>query len=69
LLEWFYQIKKTTEPITYSEIKAWDDLTESHVTPEEVKILMRLDLEYNFQNKKHKKPDENNPTIHKKKRK
>lgn len=54
LLEWFYQIKKTTEPITYSEIKSWSELTGNLIKPEEVKVLMRLDLEYNLQKQKDK---------------
>jgi hypothetical protein len=51
-LQWFYQLKKTSDPITYSEIKAWNDLTDNRIQPEEVEAIMQLDLEYNFQSKK-----------------
>lgn len=33
-------------PISFSEIKAWKELTETRVTPREVDILLRLDRTY-----------------------
>jgi hypothetical protein len=33
-------------PISYSEISAWNDLTDSSITPFEVKIIKRLDIVY-----------------------
>lgn len=54
LLNWFYELKKTSDPITYSEVKAWNELTGNNATPDEVSVLMRIDLTYNFQNKKDK---------------
>jgi hypothetical protein len=33
-------------PISYTEIKSWNDLTQSNVSPFEVNIIKRLDIEY-----------------------
>lgn len=33
-------------PISYSEISAWNELTDSGITPFEVKIIKRLDIAY-----------------------
>ena len=33
-------------PISYTEINSWNDLTGSCVTPFEVKIIKRLDITY-----------------------
>jgi len=51
LIEWFYDLKKSPEPITYSEIEAWSKLTNKAVTPNEVEAIMRLDLQYSITNK------------------
>ena len=54
LIEWFYDLKKSPEPITYSEIEAWSRLTNKAVTPDEVEAITRLDLYYSKANQKDK---------------
>lgn len=48
----------SANPISYGEIEAWDKLTDSNVTPLEVKIIKRLDIVYlNHQAEKQSKKD------------
>jgi hypothetical protein len=43
-------------PLSYSEIAAWRDLTDNDITPFEVKVIKRLDIAYlNFSAKKQSK--------------
>lgn len=51
LIEWFYDLKKSPEPITYSEIESWSRLTKQKVTPNEVDAIMKLDLQHAITNK------------------
>jgi len=45
-----------SNPISYSEIQAWNNLTDSGVTPLDVKIIKRLDIVYlNHQAEKSKR--------------
>lgn len=44
LLDWFYEVRGG-EPLTFREIRAWDELRGVGVSPEEVKVLMLLDRE------------------------
>ena len=54
LLEWFYDLKKTTEPITYQEIESWNNLCQVGITQREVFAIIQIDMEYNFPTKKDK---------------
>jgi hypothetical protein len=45
------------DPLSYSEIKAWNELTCSDITPEEVAIIKRLDAEYMSDQAKKSKKD------------
>ena len=46
--EWFLELNaaRSQGPISYSEIKAWSELTGQQVTPFEIKLLNKLDLEF-----------------------
>jgi len=46
LLDWYRTLKRTREPLSYSEIKAWSDLTASDPNPDEVETLMLLDNDF-----------------------
>lgn len=46
----------SANPLSYSEIESWNKLTNSHVTPQEVKVIKRLDIVYlNHQAEKQRK--------------
>lgn len=46
LLNWFYELKQFSgECITYADIESWDRLNGYGVTPDEVKILLQLELQ------------------------
>lgn len=47
VFDWFLQLHSSrTGPITYSEIKAWSQLTGTRISPFEVDLIKRLDIEY-----------------------
>lgn len=46
---WFWEIsstRKETEPLSYSEIKAWNDMKNAQIRAEEVDIIRYLDSMY-----------------------
>lgn len=47
VMEWFMELNSARQgPISYSEIKAWSELTQRHITPFEITLIKRLDLTY-----------------------
>lgn len=55
LWQWHMELERVRDvsqaglrPITYSEIKAWAELTDRHVLPHEVEALVLLDLAERF---------------------
>jgi len=43
---WFKELRAGQDPITYLEISAWAGLTGNRPTPEEVRLIKRLDTVY-----------------------
>ncbi|WP_236225547.1 phage tail assembly chaperone [Pseudomonas pseudonitroreducens] len=39
----FFEIRRTSEPLTYTELRSWCDLKRISLEPLEVDVLMRLD--------------------------
>ena len=45
ILDWFWEIKRG-ETLTFQEIETWSRLTGRDIQPQEVAILMELDLDF-----------------------
>ena len=51
LWDWFWELDSVRgsngfgpNPLTYSEIRAWSQLTETEITPWEVSVLKKMDV-------------------------
>ncbi len=51
LLQWYYQIAPS-EALSYIEIKAWSELTQTEIEPFEVESLMEIDRQRRIANYK-----------------
>ncbi|ANO57506.1 hypothetical protein [Vibrio phage vB_VhaS-tm] len=45
VLNWYFDVKGS-DPLTYIELKSWSDLTNTHLLPSEVEVIMQLDRIY-----------------------
>lgn len=43
LIDMFWDLKRSQQPVTYQEIEAWARLCQGRLEPQEVRLLMALD--------------------------